>query len=77
MFYEKCFLLLKKSNASEFASFFKMLPFSQKFNRFCFHIHGLNKQFSPKSLDKTYFFENLKTKSWKLVFMLLYALLFG
>jgi len=44
MFYEKCFRfrLLKKSNASEFASafsfFFKVLPLPQKFNRFRFHI---------------------------------------
>jgi len=42
MFYEKCicFRLLKKSNASKFASasFFKVFPLPRKFNRFRFHI---------------------------------------
>jgi len=35
MFYEKRFRLLKKSNASEFASafFFEVFPLPQKFNR--------------------------------------------
>jgi len=50
MFYEKCFRfrLLKKSNASEFAtapaSFFKVLSLPQKFNRFRFHFLASNKQ---------------------------------
>jgi len=51
MFYEKCFRfwLLKKSNASEFASvpasFFKVLLLSQKYNCFRFHIPGWYTQF--------------------------------
>jgi len=46
MFYEKCFRLLKKSNASEFvsaSSFFKVLHLPQIFNRFRFHIPVLNR----------------------------------